>query len=115
MQCIKMWVINIICQLYCACKDEQYDLILKFAEKHLSNKFEDLNSINESDLKTMRMAVAKHLMLYEGKSLKKLVKNCIFILIKACYWYGCKIWSVVFTRLKNTLSVLFFYLKFHAT
>nr|XP_034309435.1 uncharacterized protein LOC117683729 [Crassostrea gigas] len=43
------------CGVYC----------LIFAEKHLSNKFEDLNSINESDLKTMRMAVAKHLMLYE--------------------------------------------------
>lgn len=67
------------------CKNEQYDYILQFAEKHLSNKLEDLNTINESELKKMRMAVAKHLMLQEGKTSKKLVKNCMFVLIKAIY------------------------------
>lgn len=56
------------------------------------------------------MAVAKHLMLYEGKFPKKLVKNCIFILIKAFYWYGCKIWSVVFSETKkNTKCFVFLF------
>ncbi|XP_062610918.1 uncharacterized protein LOC134272747, partial [Saccostrea cucullata] len=43
------------CGVYC----------LIFAEKHLTDKLADLKTISESDLEDMRIAVAKHLMLYE--------------------------------------------------
>ncbi|XP_062600010.1 uncharacterized protein LOC134261603 [Saccostrea cucullata] len=43
------------CGIYC----------LIFAEKHLTNKLSDLQSITDNELQEMRRSVAEHIMLYE--------------------------------------------------